>query len=38
MTKILRERFRRSKNVCGGGEMGESFQEGGDDNTLSNIF
>lgn len=38
MTKIIKEGFRRSKNVCGGGETRESFQERGENNTLYNIF
>lgn len=38
MIKITRERFRESKNICGGGEHGESFQEGDESNTLPNTL
>lgn len=38
MIKIMRQRVRKSKNVCEGGIYGESFQKGDENNVLSNIF
>lgn len=38
MIKIMRYRFRESKNVCEGEKYGEPFQQGDANNTLPNIF